>query len=744
MTALPRDFGRYRLTSLLGSGGMAEVYRAETHPIAGITRPVAIKRILADARTRELEQMLLDETRIWVRLQHPNIVSVLDFGEIDGDWFLALELVEGMTAAELVRATGPLAPPVALCIAERVAKALSHAHALEDDGRSLGIVHRDVKPANILVSIRGEVKLTDFGIARATDRVSRTQAGIVKGSLPYLSPEQVRAEDLDGRSDLFALGCTLHWLLTGSLLVDKPREAAIFALARNEVPAPDPSLPPAIREFIASLTAADRRKRPATAADVGRQLRAMLLPSSVEDVEATLASLVRSARAPRVPEAPPPPEPSVTREADPDPEPTDTLRPPGPIPVAPSALPTVRRAEAPPRPRPATVDLRRLLSRFDGPTFALGGAAVVAVLAISFFAGKSALCESATTRWREARIAGTFAERHDAVASMSRACKGSPALRVERALAARRAGAPAAEAERALRDSPAERRTRELLRIDGAGWPSGSRLSRVPEATEEDSCLQAAVLFDTGELPEVTWPVSPAAGPCVFVLRGSRALSLGDIAQAERQFAKARTRLGAQLGLAAVAFSRKDGESAGSRLLENAIRQASLGDESMTGLWIPASYRPLPGERGRVTTSLDDVQAIASLLEGDRAARDGQYDLALHTYRAAGEGSADVAARMADLAMERRDPAAMGIALARWAESDLPPAPVAARLFLLQVFRQERSAARRFLERHRALLAPETVAELEERLRDAADAFQPQSRPYGPTDANTLEDTLRP
>ena len=174
-TKFPAEFGRYRLTGLLGSGGMAKVYRAETQPVAGVTREVAIKRLLYGLQTDPaLAEMLVDEARIWVRLQHPNIVNMIEFGEHEGDFFLALELVEGVTAAELLQEEGPLPVREALAITERVARALGHAHALADHGKPLGIVHRDVKPGNVLVSTRGEVKLTDFGIARATDRVTRT------------------------------------------------------------------------------------------------------------------------------------------------------------------------------------------------------------------------------------------------------------------------------------------------------------------------------------------------------------------------------------------------------------------------------------------------------------------------------------------------------------------------------------------------------------------------------------------
>ena len=299
MTArsFPAEFGRYRLTGSLGAGGMAEVFRAETQPVAGITREVAIKRLHYGLENdAALIEMLLDEARIWVRLQHPNIVGVLEFGEHDGDFFLALELVDGVSAAELLENGGPLPVREALCIVERVARALSYAHTVEEKGQPLGIVHRDVKPANVLISRRGEIKLTDFGIARATDRVTRTQVGLIKGSLPYLSPEQVRQEPVDGRSDLFSLGCMLHVLTTGKPLIDATREGLLLALGRGEIPRPPMELPAPVRNLLRALTAPRPEERPSSAQEVLKTLRAILQPETAEDFEPSLGKRVVEAQ----------------------------------------------------------------------------------------------------------------------------------------------------------------------------------------------------------------------------------------------------------------------------------------------------------------------------------------------------------------------------------------------------------------------------------------------------------------
>jgi serine/threonine protein kinase len=215
-------FGRYQLLERLGEGGMAEVHLARQSGPVGITRYVALKRMRSDVgRDPELAQMFLDEARLAVLLVHPSIVTVLDAGQHGDSYFLAMEYIEGQDLRQtLQRATtnGVRIPAeCALYIAAKVARALDFAHTLTDgQGRPLEIVHRDVSPANVLVSYRGEVKLADFGIARAAHRLrqTHTEAGTLKGKIRYMSPEQARGEALDGRSDLFAVGTVLLELLT--------------------------------------------------------------------------------------------------------------------------------------------------------------------------------------------------------------------------------------------------------------------------------------------------------------------------------------------------------------------------------------------------------------------------------------------------------------------------------------------------------------------------------------------------
>jgi len=210
--------GPYLLTDRLGSGGMAEVWVGENVE-SGAQAKYAIKRILPQlAKDSRFVAMFCDEARICAALHHPNIVRVLDFGEDRGELFMAMQYVEGTSCARLLRsvaAKGRRFPiEVALFVAREVLEALAYAHDAHDEkGRSLGIVHRDVSPGNILISSNGEVKLTDFGIVRSEFIARRTYPGELKGKIGYMSPEQVVGGDVDPRSDLFALGIVFAEML---------------------------------------------------------------------------------------------------------------------------------------------------------------------------------------------------------------------------------------------------------------------------------------------------------------------------------------------------------------------------------------------------------------------------------------------------------------------------------------------------------------------------------------------------
>ncbi|MCC7381694.1 MAG: serine/threonine protein kinase [Deltaproteobacteria bacterium] len=232
---------RYRVTRFIKRGGMAEVHEGVLVADGTVQRRVAIKRLLPTESTAPwFQRAFVDEARIASKLVHPNIVSLIDFGVMEGRPFQVLEFVEGADLGELLtdaeKAGLGVPRDAALHIVIEIARALEHVHrAVDAQGASLGIVHRDVTPGNILLSWDGQVKLTDFGIARAFDRLERTAVGVVKGKLSYLAPELVRSETGDHRVDIFALGCVLHEILCGESPMED-RNARHRAAAGDRLP----------------------------------------------------------------------------------------------------------------------------------------------------------------------------------------------------------------------------------------------------------------------------------------------------------------------------------------------------------------------------------------------------------------------------------------------------------------------------------------------------------------------------
>src|SRR5271154_289689 len=235
----PLRLGPYELLRRIATGGMAEVYLARRGGPHGFQKLVAVKRILPQyTRDPDFVAMFIDEARVCARLGHPNIVQVFDFGEHDGELYMAMEYGEGTTAARLIRAaaTGGEKIPLDVClhIAISVLRALEYAHTARDDaGRPLRLVHRDVSPGNMLVDRSGAVKLTDFGIARAAEIERRTDAGQLKGKLGYMSPEQVVGKELDARSDIFARGIVLAEMLILRPLFSGGKELDVLPRIRD-------------------------------------------------------------------------------------------------------------------------------------------------------------------------------------------------------------------------------------------------------------------------------------------------------------------------------------------------------------------------------------------------------------------------------------------------------------------------------------------------------------------------------
>jgi tRNA A-37 threonylcarbamoyl transferase component Bud32 len=218
-------FGRYHLLRRLDGGGMADIYTAVLHGAEGFRRVYVIKRLRPElARSRVAVEQFIDEAKLGSMLVHSNIVPVFDFGKVGDEYFMAQEYIIGRDLGRLlmrhVETTGrPLPEKLMFYIAHEVLDALGYAHAQTDEtGQPLGLVHRDVSPSNVMVTARGEVKLFDFGIVKATQRVSKTEVGVVKGNVSFMSPEQARGQPVDPRSDLFSLGLVIHHSLTNNQL----------------------------------------------------------------------------------------------------------------------------------------------------------------------------------------------------------------------------------------------------------------------------------------------------------------------------------------------------------------------------------------------------------------------------------------------------------------------------------------------------------------------------------------------
>ncbi len=267
-----RQIGRYELLEILGSGGMAEVYRARLSGPGRASKPVALKLIRPQlANDGQFVLMFLDELRIALALSHRNIVQTFDGGEADGHYFLVMELVQGPSLAGLLKELPPdtyLPPDLALFIAAEICAALDHAHGyvFDDPQQPTGVMHRDVSPGNILLSDQGDVKLTDFGVAKATGRIVVTMTDLVKGKLTYMSPEQARGT-VTPVSDLYSLGAVLYEMLTRRPIrrTATLEEARIGHLQVPPLRKLRPELSPALEEVVMQCLSTDPALRPASA-----------------------------------------------------------------------------------------------------------------------------------------------------------------------------------------------------------------------------------------------------------------------------------------------------------------------------------------------------------------------------------------------------------------------------------------------------------------------------------------------
>ncbi len=278
----PEKLGRYHVVGHLASGGMAEILLGKLLGPSGFERPVVIKRILPHHASKEaFVDMFLDEARVVARIQHPNVVHVQELGKEDDQLFLVMEYLEGESLLSVMRRAVRIGKPVdrllAAWIVSQACAGLHAAHELcDDEGKPLGLVHRDISPSNIFITYAGAVKLLDFGIAKFDQRTTDTEAGGLKGKFPYMSPEQCNGKVLDRRSDIFSLGTVLWETTVGRRLFARDSSfKSMKAITEDAIPSPKslvPSYPDDLATVCLKALSRQREERYGTAADMQRAL----------------------------------------------------------------------------------------------------------------------------------------------------------------------------------------------------------------------------------------------------------------------------------------------------------------------------------------------------------------------------------------------------------------------------------------------------------------------------------------
>jgi len=271
-------FGQYILLEKVASGGMAELFRAKKIGIEGFEQVLAVKRILPHLSSdEEFANMFIAKAKLAAHLTHKNIAQIYDFGEIEQSYFISMEYIRGKDLKAILKKVSlerrKLPAGIAVFIAKEVAAALSYAHKQKDNtGNDLNIIHRDISPQNILISYEGEVKIVDFGIAKASTH-SKTTTGILKGKLSYMSPEQAWGKPVDHRSDIFSLGVVLYEMLTGRKLFQGDSEVGTLEMIRKARIEPLPSavnmdMPSGLEAKVLKALARDASERYQNASDM--------------------------------------------------------------------------------------------------------------------------------------------------------------------------------------------------------------------------------------------------------------------------------------------------------------------------------------------------------------------------------------------------------------------------------------------------------------------------------------------
>ena len=339
-------FGQYVLVEKIATGGMAEVWKARMRGVEGFQKIVAIKKILPHlSDNQDFIEMFIDEAKLAAQLNHNNIIHIYDLGKIQSSYYIAMEYIDGYDLKTILRRgeerDHPMGIELALFVASKVASALDYAHRKKDfDEREMGLVHRDVSPQNVLISQEGDIKLCDFGIAKAASKASHTQAGALKGKLQYMSPEQAWGRTIDRRSDIFALATVLFEMLTNRKLFSGDNELSILEQVREARVTPpskfNDEVTPQIDAVVIKALQKDPANRYQTAGEMARDIDAILYSFRPTPTSADLAIYMHRMSTP---------EPVLHHEPEPAPAPVVEAKP-APVVVAPAVVAPVAATPA--------------------------------------------------------------------------------------------------------------------------------------------------------------------------------------------------------------------------------------------------------------------------------------------------------------------------------------------------------------------------------------------------------------
>jgi TonB family protein len=377
-------FGQYVLLEKIATGGMAEVWKARMRGVEGFQKIVAIKKILPHlSDNQDFIEMFVDEAKLAAQLNHNNIIHIYDLGKIQSSYYIAMEYIDGYDLKNILRKAQerdqPLSVEIALFVASKIAAALDYAHRKRDfEDKEMGLVHRDVSPQNVLISEEGDIKLCDFGIAKAASKASHTQAGALKGKLQYMSPEQAWGRNIDKRSDIFALATVLFEMLTARKLFSGDNELSILEQVREARVTPpsmfNDEVTPQIDAIVIKALQKDPANRYQTAGEMQRDLDAVLYSFKPTPTSADLAIYMH-----RLATSVATPSHTVEMHAPEPPQAANELKPlkPAPVAVAP-ALPTSM---------PAAIPAAATMPAKKPPVIPIAIAAILVVgVAIAWFA----------------------------------------------------------------------------------------------------------------------------------------------------------------------------------------------------------------------------------------------------------------------------------------------------------------------------------------------------------------------